>query len=152
MKLTLALAFCIGLGFALNASTETAPPKQAPPAPAPAALPSVELSKFVGAHLDKILGPLEQHVSLPRAELKELHVSFKARLSKASPAERNQFKAALAVCNALRKAMEERRRSMLGPSFLAAWPQRAASYRQVINHLMEREKAVEGAGSPAPAH
>jgi hypothetical protein len=108
------------------------------PAPSPAPAPSVDLSKFNGANLDKILGTLEQKVPIPRAELAQLRASFAARLSKA-PAERKQFQAALAVCDALSKIMKERERAMLQPTAVTGWPQRAAQYRDMINQLMERE-------------
>jgi hypothetical protein len=121
------------------------------PAPSPAPAPSVDLSKFNGANLDTILGPLEQKVPIPRAELAQLRASFAARLSKAPPAERKQFQAALAVCDAISKIMKERERAMLQPTAVTGWPQRAAQYRDMINHLMEREKATENVAESSQA-
>jgi hypothetical protein len=151
MKSAAFFARCIGLLIFLCVTASPKPPEakarqQSAPAP-----PSVELSKFIDANLSSILGPLEQKVPLPRAELKQLHDSYKAHLKAASPAERDQLKAALKVCDAIKKAMDERERAMLGPSFLAAWPQRAAEYRDVVNQLMKKEKATEHQSS-VPSH
>lgn len=114
----------------------------------PTPLPSVELSTFVNANLNTITAPLEQRVTMPRAELEKLRASYKARLPKATPAERKQLKAALAVCKTLDKVMKDRERAMLSPTAVTGWPQRAVEYREVVNQLMQKEKATEVA---APA-
>ena len=113
------------------------------PAPTPSPPPSVDLSNFVAANLDAIAGPLEQKVVIPRSELAQLQTSYKSRLAKASPSERKQLKAALAVCKALSRMMTTREQAMLSPTAVTGWPQRAAQYRDVINQLLKKEKAAE---------
>ena len=156
MKMTNRLLVCL---VAIAALAITAPqawsarPKKRkytpPPASTATPAPSVDLSRFVGANLDKILGPLEVKVPLPRAELAQLRVSFATRFSKASLAERAQFQAALAVCDAISQAMDERNTAMLNPA-ASNWAQRSAQLRQNIEKLVADERAVEASTTPAP--
>ena len=88
-------------------------------------------------------------VPLPRAELAQLRVSFATRFSKASLAERAQFQAALAVCDAISQAMDERNTAMLNPA-ASNWAQRSAQLRQNIEKLVADERAVEASVTPAP--
>jgi len=120
-----------------------------PPAPTATPAPSVDLSHFVGNNLDRILGPLEVRVPLPRAELAQLRVSFASRFSKASLAERAQFQGALAVCDAISQAMDERNTAMLNPA-ASNWAQCSAQLRQNIEKLVADERAVEASVTPAP--
>jgi hypothetical protein len=120
-----------------------------PPAPTPTPAPSVDLAKFAGANLDKILGPLDAKTPMPRAELAQIRASISARFSKASLAERPQFQAALAVCDALNQAMDERNKAMLNPA-AANWTARSVQLRAKIEQLMANEKAAEV--PPSPAH
>jgi hypothetical protein len=149
MRPTLTAVVCIATLVVVGVSADAArrpkikkreftPPPTATPPPAP----SVDLSRFIGAHLDKILGPLEQKMALPRAELAQLRSSFSARFSKASLADRTQFQTAIAVCDALAQAMDERDKAMLNPA-VTDWPLRALQLRQNIEQLAARERAAE---------
>jgi hypothetical protein len=107
------------------------PPQQQPPPP-PAIgsrAASVELGDFLGAHLDKILAPLDQGVGLPRHEVMQLRESFTDRGTKAPSNERPAYEAAINVCAAVSQAMDEREKtiaslqgssSVHGPSDLGA--------------------------------
>jgi hypothetical protein len=121
-------------------------PHATPAAPQP---PSVDISKFMGDNLDKILGPLDQKILLPRPELDQLRNSFSARFSRASLTERAQFQAALSVCDALAQAMNERQTAIVQRS--ATWPQRAEQLRQSISQLAERERVAESQVPPVAA-
>jgi hypothetical protein len=121
-------------------------PHATPAAPQP---PSVDISKFMADNLDKILGPLDQKILLPRPELDQLRNSFSARFSRASLAERAQFQAALTVCDALAQAMNERQTAIVQRS--ATWPQRAEQLRQSISQLAERERVAESQVPPVAA-
>src|SRR6266403_3330015 len=68
-----------------------------PPTPTPPGAPSADLDRFISTNLEKILGPLDPNVQMPKAELAQLRKSFSDRFAKASLAERNQFQAAIAV-------------------------------------------------------
>ena len=109
----------------------------------------MDLSRFVGANLDKILGSLEVKVPLPRAELAQLRVSFATRFSKASLAERAQFQAALGVCDAISQAMDERNTAMLNPA-ASNWAQCSGQLRQNIEKLVVDQRAIEASVTPAP--
>ena len=117
--------------------------------PAPPQPPSVDISKFMGDNLDKILGPLDQKILLPRPELDRMRNSFSARFSRASLTERAQFQAALSVCDALAQAMNERQTAITQRS--ATWPQRAEQLRQYISQLAERERVAESQVPPIAA-
>jgi BMFP domain-containing protein YqiC len=108
----------------------------------------VELSKFISANLEKILGPLEVKAPLPRAELAQIRSSISSQLSKANLVQRPQFQAALKVTDALSQAMDERTRGMANPA-AANWAQRSAEIRQNIEALMAQEKAAEVPATPA---
>jgi hypothetical protein len=120
-----------------------------PPAPTPTPPPSVDLSKFIGGNLEKILGPLDAKMPMPRPELAQIRTSISGRLSKASLAERPQYQAALKVCDALSQAMDERNKATLNPIAAANWPQQSAQLRQNIEQLMAQEKAAEVPAGPS---
>jgi hypothetical protein len=73
--------------------------------------PSLALSRFGQAHLDQILGPVDQNVNLPRNELMQLRASFNLWMSKAPPNEQPAWRVALGVCDALNNAMDEREKA-----------------------------------------
>ncbi len=122
------------------------------PTPTPAGIPSGDLSSFVTANDDRIFAPLEQKVVMPRTELAQLRNSFAQRFTRASLGERNQFQAALSVCDALTQIMNERDKTILAPS--GNWPQRSAQLRQYIDPLIARQRKIENQAGPAasPAH
>jgi hypothetical protein len=80
----------------------------AQPPPIGSRAPSVELGEFGAAHLDRILSPLDQRIDLPRGLLTELRESFIDRGSKAMTNEKPAYQQAVAVCNAVSQAMDER--------------------------------------------
>jgi len=73
--------------------------------------PSLALSRFGGAHLDQILAPIDQNVPLPRNELMQLRGSFLEWKAKAPANEQPAWHAAVAVCDALNSAMDEREKA-----------------------------------------
>jgi hypothetical protein len=121
------------------------------PTPTPPGAPSGDLSNFVSTQGDKIFAPLEQKIVMPRTELAQLRNSFAQRFARASLAERNQFQAALTICDALTQVMNERDKAVLAPS--GNWPARSAQLRQYIDQLIARERETESrapsAASPA---
>ncbi len=102
----------------------------------------------MSTNLDKILGPLDQNLPMPRAELAQLRTSFSSRFSKATLAERPQFQAAISVCDAISQAMNERDKSMLNPAAVN-WTARSVQLRANIEQLMANEKAAEIPSAPA---
>jgi hypothetical protein len=122
------------------------------PTPTPPGAPSGDLSSFVATNGDKIFAPVDQRVTMPRAELAQLRNSFAQRFTRASLTERNQFQAALSICDALTQVMNEREKTMLAPS--ASWTQRSAQLRQYIDQLIAREREKENQAMPAasPSH
>ncbi len=76
--------------------------------------PSLALSRFGGAYLDKILAPIDQNVPLPRNELLQLRESFVSWIAKAPPNEQPAWRGAIAVCDALNNAMDEREKARAG--------------------------------------
>jgi hypothetical protein len=119
------------------------------PTPTPPGAPSGDLSSFVASNGDKIFAHLDQKVVMPRAELAQLRNSFAQRFTRASLIERNQFQAALSICDALTQVMNERDKTLLAPS--GNWTQRSAQLRQYIDQLIERERAMETQTPPAPS-
>jgi hypothetical protein len=122
-----------------------------PPTPTPPPAPSVDLSKFISTHAEKIFAPYDpQSLSkMPKAELAQLRSSFADRFGKASLADRKQYQAALSVCDGLTQVMAEKS----SPNSVPGWPQRSAQLRQWIDQLMAQEKAAEAsAPAPSPAH
>jgi hypothetical protein len=117
------------------------------PTPTPPGPPSGDLTNFIATQGDKIFAPLEQRVTMPRAELAQLRNSFAQRFARASLVERDQFHAALTICDALSQIMSERERAVLTSS--ANWPARAAQLRQHIDGLIARERAMESQVIPA---
>jgi hypothetical protein len=85
---------------------------QPPPPAIGTRAPSVELGEFGAAHLDKILAPLDHQVALPRTEVAQLRESFTDRRSRALENEKPAYQAAIAVCNALSQAMDEREKTI----------------------------------------
>ncbi len=122
------------------------------PTPTPPGPPSGDLSSFVTTNGDKIFAPLDQRVVMPRAELAQLRNSFAQRFTRASLTERNQFQAALSICDALTQVMNERDKTLLAPS--PTWAQRSAQLRQYIDQLLAKERAMEPQTVPAtsPTH
>ena len=122
------------------------------PTPTPPGAPSGDLSSFVAANGEKIFAPLDQKVVMPRAELTQLRNSFAQRFTRASLAERNQFQAALSICDALTQVMNEREKTVLAPS--GNWTQRSAQLRQYIDQLIAKEREMEMQTMPAasPTH
>ena len=116
------------------------------PTPTPPGPPSGDLSNFVSTQGDKIFAPLEQRVTMPRAELAQLRNSFAQRFTRASLAERSQFQAALTICDALSQVMTERDKAALAPS--GSWPQRSAQLRGYIDQLIAREREIESQVAP----
>jgi hypothetical protein len=108
------------------------PPQQQqapPPAPAGPQPPSARLAQFTAAHLDHILAPIDQQAALPRTEISQLRAAFADDSAKAPEAEKEQFTTAIAVCDALNSAMDERAQTLAsiqgsaavhGPSDLGA--------------------------------
>jgi hypothetical protein len=118
--------------------------QQPPPMPATTPGPSsAAISRFLSAHLDRILGPLDQKIDLPRSELGQLRESFAKQFSKASLAERPKFQLGLAVCDAIADAMNERNKAVLTQAG-ATWPQQSAQLRQKIDQLASQQRAAEG--------
>jgi len=64
--------------------------------------------------LDRILAPLDQPVELPRGILGQLRQSFIARGSTAPDNEKSAWQAAVAVCDAVARAMDERQQAGSG--------------------------------------
>ena len=116
------------------------------PTPTPPGPPSGDLSNFVSTHGDKIFAPLEQRVTMPRGELAQLRNSFAQRFTRASLVERDQFHAALTICDALSQVMTERDRAVQTPT--GNWPARAAQLRQHIDGLIAREREIESQVMP----
>lgn len=98
------------------------PAQQAPPPPAPAGLqpPSARLSQFTAAHLDAILAPIDQRPALPRTELSQLRAALTDEAARAPEAQKDQFTTALAVCDALNSAMDEREQAVASAAGSAA--------------------------------
>lgn len=154
MKTTVPSLLCLAAMAVFAATADAAGSKKGPkkftppPTPTPPGAPSADLAKFKSANLDRILGGLEVKTPLPRAELTQLKASFSQQFSKATLASRAQFQIALAVCDAMAEAMNEREKAMLNPAG-SNWAQRSAQLRANIEQLMEREKAAEtGAATP----
>lgn len=94
--------------------------------------PSEVLSQFFHNHLDRILSPIGQPkpVPLPHARVTQLREQFADQFSKAPPAtDKPMYRAAVAVCDAVSSAMDERQkaiaslqgsRAVHGPSDLGA--------------------------------
>ncbi len=95
-------------------------PKPRPPAPAPAPavpaappLPSATLQSYAGNNLEHLLGPLNGG-ALPRAELLRMEADYRGRLAQGLPEEKAMIEAALRVCSAFEKIMDEREKAFLG--------------------------------------
>lgn len=93
--------------------------------------PSEVLSLFFQNHLDRILSPIGQPVPvpLPHARVTQLREQFADQWSKAPEADKPMYQAAVAVCDAVSSAMDERQkaiaslqgsRAVHGPSDLGA--------------------------------
>jgi len=93
--------------------------------------PSEVLSLFFHNHLDRILSPIGQPkpVLLPRARVTQLREQFADQFSKAPDTDKPMYQAAVAVCDAVAAAMDERQKAIAslqgssavhGPSDLGA--------------------------------
>lgn len=150
MKTLIRFLLCIAIVFPLIATVGAAgrPPKKkkstlVTPSATPGPASSGDLSRFMSTNLDRILGPLDQKVDLPRAELAQIRASFATGFSKASLADRQKFQTGLAVCDAISRAMDERNKATVMKAS-ATWPQQAAQLRQQIDQLVAQQKAAEG--------
>jgi hypothetical protein len=76
--------------------------------------PSDLLSLFFHNHLDRILSPIGQPtpVPLPHARVTQLHEKFADQFSKAADADRPMYQTAVAVCDAVSSAMDERQKAI----------------------------------------
>ena len=157
MKMKITILLCLAFAaFPIGSHTAWARSKKKKkeafvpaPTPTPPGAPSGDLSSFVASNGDKIFAHLDQKVVMPRAELAQLRNSFAQRFTRASLIERNQFQAALSICDALTQVMNERDKTLLAPS--GNWTQRSAQLRQYIDQLIERERAMETQTPPAPS-
>src|ERR1700747_95053 len=70
--------------------------------------PSDLLSMFFRNNLDRILSPIDHLVPLPRARVTALRGQFIDQGSKASEPKKPMYDAAIAACNAVSAAMDER--------------------------------------------
>jgi hypothetical protein len=93
--------------------------------------PSEVLSLFFHNHLDRILSPIGQPkpVPLPHARVTQLREQFADQFSKAPDTDKPMYQAAVAVCDAVSAAMDERQKAIAslrgsaavhGPSDLGA--------------------------------
>ena len=74
----------------------------------PGADPTAVLTKFMEYFLDHILAPLSQNVAMPRTELGLMRAAFIGQAAQVPPTERTPFQWAVATCDALGSAMDER--------------------------------------------
>src|ERR1043165_4722573 len=150
MKRTINFLLCLIsiFGMAAIADAATKPPKgkkKGTPPPVASATPaasSAELSSFMSAHLETILGPLGPKVDAPRAQLAQIRDGFAKAFSKASLADRQKFQLGLNACDAISDAMNERTKAAAIQAS-ATWPQKAAALRQKIDALAAQQKAAE---------
>lgn len=138
----------VSIGAIINPANAAGPSKKKKSTPIPIATPtpppsSAELSKFMTANLDIILGPLGPKVDAQRTELNKLREGFAKEFGKASLKDRPKFQLGLAVCDAIAGAMNERARAT-SMQASATWPQQAAQIRQKIDALAAQQKAAEG--------
>ncbi|HEY1769611.1 MAG TPA: hypothetical protein VGG02_05090 [Chthoniobacterales bacterium] len=84
------------------------PAEEASPSPSPATAPSAQLSQLTATHLDNVLAPIDQTVTLPWSEVSQLRTDFSSEMATAPDAEKPKYEAAIAVCDALNAAMDER--------------------------------------------
>lgn len=82
---------------------------------AAAPLPSEQLQAYSANNLEHLLGPLNEG-ALPRAELMKLEIDYKGRLGLAAPGEKAVLQAALEVCTAFGKIMDERAKAVAAVS------------------------------------
>ena len=151
MKTTIHSLFCLIciLAVAANVVAADKPPKgkkKSTPLPVASATPagsSAELTSFMSAHLDTILGPIGPKVDLPRPQLAQIRDGFSKAFSKASLADRQKYQLGLNVCDAISEAMNERTKAM-SMQASATWPQQAAQLRQKIEQLAAQQRAAEG--------
>ncbi len=147
MKATIYLFFCSVMIFSFAVPADAGKPRKkkitiVTPSPTPGPASSADLSRFMSAHLEQILGPLDQKVDVPRTELDQIRDSFSKGFSKASLAERSRFQLGLAVCDAISQAMAERNKAVaMGAA--ANWSQQAAQLRQRIDQLAAQQRAAE---------
>src|SRR5690349_353758 len=75
-------------------------------------LPSVLLARFTANQLDRILSPIDQQIPLPRTRLSQIRAQFTDKLAQAPDGEKAQYQTAVAVCDALNAAMDEREKAI----------------------------------------
>jgi hypothetical protein len=63
-------------------------------------------------NLDNILAPLDQRVPLPRAELSQLRENLLDQSAKAPDPQKPAYRSAIAVCDAIGSAMDEREKAI----------------------------------------
>jgi hypothetical protein len=74
--------------------------------------PSAVLSRFTANQLDRILSPIDRQIPLPRTRLSQIRAQFTDKLAQAPDTEKTQYQAAVAVCDALNAAMDEREKAI----------------------------------------
>ena len=76
--------------------------------------PSEVLSLFFHNHLDRILSPIDQPkpVPLPHARITQLREQFVDQFSKAPDTDKPMYQAAVAVCDTVAAAMDERQKAI----------------------------------------
>src|SRR6266566_8603284 len=104
MKAIRSVIIAAGLLFVTTALAQQKPPPK----------PSDLLSLFFHNHLDRILSPIGQPrpVPLPRARVTELREQFADQFSKAPDTDKPMYQAAVAVCDAVSSAMDERQKAI----------------------------------------
>jgi hypothetical protein len=94
--------------FAINSIAHA----QQKPAPKPPHKPSDVLSVFFRNQLDRILSPIDHPIPLPRTRITQLREQFANQWSKAPEAKKPMYEAAVAVCDAVSYAMDEREKAI----------------------------------------
>jgi hypothetical protein len=144
MKIRLASILCLAL-LSLTFSAEA----KKKPAPDPAAdAPSARLSRFMKAHLDEVLAPLDKKGLRDAQAITELRESFAGAAAKSPPAQRASYRTAEDVCQAMANAYAERERSISNLKSSSAaqktrWQKRADLYREQIGQLYARQRETE---------
>ena len=159
-------------GAAPLASSSSSAPQNLSPAAAVPALPSVQLGRFLEAHLDKMLTPIGADkkvvVDKPRVEIVTMQGSFADGMAKAPATRKPTYQMAITVCQTLAQAVDEREQALAsylsvkpvylthqGRTYLDAkveerWDKRALEIRQTILSLYSREREIEAqTGGPA---
>jgi len=144
------LIIAAGLLFATTAIALAQQKTGQQPGQKPARKPSDLVSLFFRNNLDRILSPIGQPtpVPLPRARITELREQFANQWSKAPEAKKPMYEAAVAVCDAISAAMDERQKAIASLQGSAAV--HAPSDRQLLYNAAE--ESMDAANHPiAPA-